>query len=169
MFLAVATRVLTLQAACRGTKPHYSPKVQGPQVSAHVPWAGSGESKIHQARPPALAHHHQLDLGLESQTAQPRQETHLVHDSILPLHHGITTSQHQLIQQTHWIFEYLSIMSSEKRPFPGDDQQLVVKRQNVGSSRALATRSGPAGGSSGALIQSSVCLWSFGNKSYHVC
>ncbi|CAP61452.1 uncharacterized protein PODANS_4_810 [Podospora anserina S mat+] len=47
-------------------------------------------------------------------------------------------------------------MSSEKRPFPGDDQQLVVKRQNVGSSRALATRSGPAGGSSGALIQSSV-------------
>lgn len=117
MFLAVATRVLTLQAACLGTKPHYSPKVQGPQVSAHVPWAGSGESKIHQARPPALAHHHQLDLGLETQTAQPRQATHLCsrlnptiasrhHGITASKHHDITTSRHQLIQQTNWIFEY---------------------------------------------------------------
>lgn len=42
---------------------------------------------------------------------------------------------------------------SEKRPAPEDPSggQLVVKRQNVGSSRAL-TRSG-ASGSSGALIQ----------------
>ncbi|KAK4654068.1 hypothetical protein QC762_0061720 [Podospora pseudocomata] len=78
MFLAVATRVLTLQAACRGTKPHYSPKVQGPQhwrITINWIW----------------------DLKVKQRSLAKRPilfKTQSYHCITASRHHGITASQH---------------------------------------------------------------------------